>query len=135
MLNDKQLSAVHFKFTNLLGHIVCCLVVYKSFIVILNDLGFGKSITLCVDIAYIAAILFAVHPVHVEAISGIVGRADILACITFFLTFNLYSKSMKNGKSVITYLYLSTAILLAGISMLFKENGVTVLVSIYINCM
>lgn len=81
------------------------------------------------DIAYTAAMLFAVHPVHVEAISGIVGRADILACITFFLAFIFYSKSMYNCKSMITYLYLSIAILLAGISILFKENGITILVS------
>lgn len=73
--------------------------------------------------------VFAVHPVHVEAISGIVGRADILACSTFFLAFIFYSKCVKNCKSIVTYLYLSIAILLAGISMLFKENGITVLVS------
>lgn len=73
--------------------------------------------------------LFSVHPVHVEAVSGIVGRADILACNTFLLAFIFYNKSMKTCKSNSTYLYLGMAILLAGISMLFKENGLTVLVS------
>lgn len=81
------------------------------------------------DIPYTAATLFAVHPVHVEVISGIVGRADILACSTFFLAFIIYNISMKNCKSMITYFYLNTAILIAGVSMLFKENGITVLVS------
>ncbi|XP_026324290.1 transmembrane and TPR repeat-containing protein 4-like [Hyposmocoma kahamanoa] len=126
-LNNNQLSAVHFKVTNLISHTLCCLIVYNSFIVILNDVGFEKSITSCIDIAYTAATLFAVHPVHVEAVSGIVGRADILACCTFFLAFIFYSKSMRNCKFMISYFYVSTAILLAGISMLFKENGITVL--------
>lgn len=78
--------------------------------------------------------LFSVHPIHVEAVSGIVGRADILACTTFFSAFVFYNKSTKSCDSMITYLYLGMAILLAGISMLFKENGVTVLVSNYTYC-
>ncbi|GLD48007.1 transmembrane and TPR repeat-containing protein 1 [Lates japonicus] len=41
-------------------------------------------------LAFITALLFAVHPVHTEAVSGIVGRADVLACLLFLLTFLSY---------------------------------------------
>lgn len=34
--------------------------------------------------AAVAAVLFAVHPVHCEAVAGLVGRADLL-CAVFFL--------------------------------------------------
>ena len=35
--------------------------------------------------AALAALLFAVHPVHTEAVTGVVGRAELLASV-FFLT-------------------------------------------------
>jgi Flp pilus assembly protein TadD len=37
--------------------------------------------------AFVAASLFAVHPIHTEAVTGIVGRADILAALFFVLAF------------------------------------------------
>lgn len=80
------------------------------------------------DTAFLAALLFTVHPIHVEAVSGIVGRADILAAITFFISIIFYSKAMTNQS--LSFIYLFIVVLLSAISMLFKENGVTVLVSI-----
>lgn len=79
------------------------------------------------EIPLMASILFSVHPVHVEAVCGIVGRADLLAAITFLLSFLTYGKGIKCNK--IPYVYLLLSIILAGTSMLFKENGITVLVS------
>uniref|UniRef100_A0A3B4A0Z4 dolichyl-phosphate-mannose--protein mannosyltransferase n=1 Tax=Periophthalmus magnuspinnatus TaxID=409849 RepID=A0A3B4A0Z4_9GOBI len=40
--------------------------------------------------SFLAALLFAVHPVHTEAVSGIVGRADVLAALLFLLSFLCY---------------------------------------------
>lgn len=71
--------------------------------------------------------LFAVHPIHTEAICGIVGRADILSAIAFFLSFILYNKSTDDVKYM--YVYLFSSISSAGVAMFFKENGITVLVS------
>lgn len=78
------------------------------------------------NVPFLAAIMFSVHPIHVEAVSGAVGRADILAAITFLLSFLLYDKAF-NIKSMIN-IYLLLSIIIAGVSMLFKENGITVLV-------
>lgn len=38
--------------------------------------------------AFIAAAIFAVHPVHTEAVTGIVGRAELLAALFFMLAFS-----------------------------------------------
>ena len=38
----------------------------------------------------ISGLLFAAHPIHTEAVSGIVGRADILACLFFLLALLFY---------------------------------------------
>ncbi|KAL1458924.1 hypothetical protein WDU94_010947 [Cyamophila willieti] len=40
--------------------------------------------------AMLAGLIFATHPIHTEAVAGIVGRADILACIFFLLSFLTY---------------------------------------------
>ncbi|KAM3966715.1 LOW QUALITY PROTEIN: protein O-mannosyl-transferase Tmtc4 [Aphomia sociella] len=123
-LNGQELSAVQFKIVNLICHTICCVLVWQSFESMMTTLSIHIKYRQ-INIAYLASILFAVHPIHVEAICGIVGRADIMAAVTFFLSFILYNKAINSLH--FTYVYLFTAILLAGISMLFKETGVTVL--------
>ncbi|XP_028748236.2 protein O-mannosyl-transferase TMTC1 isoform X4 [Peromyscus leucopus] len=44
-------------------------------------------------LAFVTALLFAVHPVHTEAVAGVVGRADVLACLLFLLAFLSYHRS------------------------------------------
>merc|ERR1719383_311263 len=39
-----------------------------------------------------AGLLFAAHPVHTEAVAGIVGRADVGACLFYFLSLAAYMK-------------------------------------------
>ncbi|XP_026727390.1 transmembrane and TPR repeat-containing protein 4-like [Trichoplusia ni] len=142
-LNNKTLSAFQFKATNLICHVICCILVWKVYQSILYKNN-GANITYgdktkqkllnnidenkrkwWMDQAYLSSLLFAVHPVHVEAVSGVVGRADLLAAITFFLAFLFYKKSMTSH--TYKYIYLFFTVLLSGISMLCKENGITVL--------
>ncbi|KAK7108448.1 protein O-mannosyl-transferase TMTC2-like [Littorina saxatilis] len=40
----------------------------------------------------VAGLLFAVHPIHTEAVAGIVGRADVLACFFYILTLLCYMR-------------------------------------------
>lgn len=125
VLNGEKLSATHFKITNLLLHVGCTIILWQTFRCILKSLNFRQSSKWWKDTAYSATLLFAVHPVHVEAVSGIVGRADILAAITFFSSIIFYSKAMANKS--LNYMCLLTMVILSATSMLFKENGVTVL--------
>ncbi|XP_054262130.1 protein O-mannosyl-transferase TMTC2 [Macrosteles quadrilineatus] len=37
-----------------------------------------------------AAMLFSAHPIHTEAVSGVVGRGDLLACLFYLLSFLAY---------------------------------------------
>ncbi|ETE60346.1 Transmembrane and TPR repeat-containing protein 1, partial [Ophiophagus hannah] len=46
-------------------------------------------------LAFVTALFFAAHPIHTEAVTGIVGRADVLACLLFLLAFLSYNR--KNG--------------------------------------
>lgn len=114
--------------TNLVCHIICSLLIWLAVKSIESTLKITHNKPHFLDTAYLTSILFAVHPIHVEAVCGIVGRADILAAITFFLAFIVYNKAIAAKKYM--YLYLIIAITLGAVSMLFKENGITVLVSI-----
>ncbi|CAG2111276.1 unnamed protein product [Medioppia subpectinata] len=85
--------------------------------------NYRKRITL------ISSALFASHPIHVESIASIVGRADVGAAVFYILSIMCYIKYCKysdsNGKTHNTYLY--TSLVLATLSMLTKEHGITAL--------
>ncbi|XP_052873256.1 protein O-mannosyl-transferase TMTC1-like [Anopheles cruzii] len=76
------------------------------------------------NFAILAGILFAVHPIHTEAVTGIVGRADVLACIFFLISLLVYHGRCHEPD--MNSLWLS--IVLGGLSMLAKETGITVFV-------
>ncbi|MHC4990543.1 MAG: hypothetical protein ACYTGC_06140, partial [Planctomycetota bacterium] len=68
---------------NVLLHILTTLVL----LALVRRLGAGRLT------ARVTALLFAVHPVHVEAVASIVGRAEILAAMFSFLALGLLSAS------------------------------------------
>ncbi|KAK3745099.1 hypothetical protein QZH41_015084, partial [Actinostola sp. cb2023] len=79
---------------------------------------------------FLSALIFAVHPIHTESVAGIVGRADLLCALCFFVSFLVYIKCCRlynshHSQSALGYLLLS--VLLCGLAMLFKEQGITVL--------
>uniref|UniRef100_A0A1A9UXH9 dolichyl-phosphate-mannose--protein mannosyltransferase n=1 Tax=Glossina austeni TaxID=7395 RepID=A0A1A9UXH9_GLOAU len=73
--------------------------------------------------------LFAVHPIHTEAIAGIVGRADAATSICYMLAFLAYLRHMnwriRNDQR--QWLALAFAIVTSVIALLFKETGITAL--------
>ncbi|KAF0029544.1 hypothetical protein F2P81_018649 [Scophthalmus maximus] len=83
-------------------------------------------------LAFITALLFAVHPVHTEAVSGVVGRADVLACLLFLLTFLSYVRGVGVSVSedslpcTVSFSSLLLSLVLGTCAMLVKETGVTV---------
>lgn len=122
-MSGERLIAIHFKITNLICHIWGCIVLWIFLRTVLNIQNEGFYET-----SFLTTLLFAVHPIHVEAVSGIVGRADVMASNIFLLAFLVYHFSQSKSKSIWKHLILLTTIILSGISMLFKENGITVLV-------
>jgi hypothetical protein len=62
-----------FHVVNVLLHAAVTLLFYLLLQTALESLPHGKSV------AFAAALLFAVHPIHAEAVASIVGRAELLA--------------------------------------------------------
>jgi hypothetical protein len=59
-----------FHFVNVVLHVACTLLVFRL----------GRRL-LSLPAALVAASLFAIHPVHVEAVANVVGRAEVLATL------------------------------------------------------
>lgn len=48
--------------------------------------------------SFVSAMLFAVHPIHTEAVTGVVGRAETLSSVFFLAAFLFYSKATKRKR-------------------------------------
>lgn len=108
----------------------------------------------CRTSALLTASLFAVHPVHADAVASVVGRADVLSCVFFMLSFLCYDRHVggvgnapprepalgcrRRPKTAAPpqtpccdrrrgAAHLAFCVLFALLSMLAKENGVSVM--------
>ncbi|KAK8763592.1 hypothetical protein V5799_033799 [Amblyomma americanum] len=79
--------------------------------------------------AFLAAALFATHPVHTEAVSSVVGRAELLCCFFFLLSFLCYQRCLDSGgvPGWSGSKWVGACGVLAACSLLAKEQGITVL--------
>ena len=73
-----------------------------------------------------AALLFAVHPVHTEAVTGVVGRAELLASVFFLLVFLQYGKMCRQSGGL-RWRGMMLVCLMIAVAMLSKEQGITVI--------
>ncbi|XP_052811152.1 protein O-mannosyl-transferase TMTC1-like isoform X1 [Mya arenaria] len=103
--------------------------------VFLHVLVTSMFVRTCRDVLHVgrtcsalAGCLFAVHPVHAEAVTGIVGRADVLAAAFFLLALGLYTRTAAFSPcSPSGMASLAGALVCAMAAMLSKETGATVL--------
>lgn len=92
-------SPFGFHLTNIILHCVSTILLYFLVLILLKEFRIkGRE-----SIALISSFLFALYPLHVESVSFISARGDILAAIFFFLSFIFYIFSYKK----LFYLFLS----------------------------
>jgi protein O-mannosyl-transferase len=85
---DGLLDSNRMKTVNLVIHVLnCCLM-----------MNFFKAILADSQTQFVAVLMFSVHPVHVEAVCGIVSRSDLMACFTFLLSGILYFNVFHKGE-------------------------------------
>lgn len=77
-----QLNPFGYHLTNLLLHILCTNLLY-----LLINLMFKNK-----RLAFFTGLLFAAHPVHIEAVSAIANRKELLAMLFYTLAFICYIK-------------------------------------------
>ncbi|XP_036615961.1 protein O-mannosyl-transferase TMTC3 [Trichosurus vulpecula] len=109
-----ELKPVSYHLLNLIFHAVVSVVFLKVCKLFLDPRS-----------SIIASLMFAVHPIHTEAVTGVVGRAELLSSIFFLTAFLSYTKSKGPNNTIVWTPILLTVILVA-IATLCKEQGVTV---------
>lgn len=109
-----ELNAVSYHLLNLLLHAVVCVIFLKVCKLFLDN-----------RTSLIAALLFAVHPIHTEAVTGVVGRAELLSSIFLLAAFLSYTKS-KGPDNSIVWTPIAAAVFLVAVATLCKEQGITV---------
>ncbi|XP_073899142.1 protein O-mannosyl-transferase TMTC4 isoform X3 [Castor canadensis] len=122
-----------FHVVNILLHGGISVLLVDVFSVLFGGLQYtskGRRVHLVPRASLLAALLFAVHPVHTECVAGVVGRADLLCALFFLLSFLGYCKafteSNKEGAHSSTF-WVLLSIFLGAVAMLCKEQGITVL--------
>ncbi|MBI2920351.1 MAG: hypothetical protein HYY18_04630 [Planctomycetes bacterium] len=106
-------SAAGFHLMNVLWHAAACL----ALLLLLRMLcGPGP-------VALAGALLFAVHPVHAEAVTGLVGRADLQAALASILAVACYERQrIAAGPRVLLWSLAGSVVL--GLGLLCKEAAV-----------
>ena len=129
------LEPAGFRAVNVLCHGLCCMLL----VVWCARMRMSRFAVAC------TGLLFAVHPVHSEAVCNVVGRADLLSGVFFFSTLIMYSYCYSRDSSSIASAFCFVTSLLLGnnglcfksfhsfpslltgtMAMLCKETGVTV---------
>jgi Flp pilus assembly protein TadD len=78
-------------------------------------------------VAVIAAVLFAVHPVHTEAVTNLVGRAELLAALFGLLSLLSAVHIDGAGSRIQSALAHACSVLCFSLALLSKESALTVL--------
>lgn len=76
--------------------------------------------------ALLAAVLFAVHPIHTEAVTNVVGRAELLAALGVLVSLLAFARMLDSSAGLRTAWLAASLAAYAG-SMLSKESAFTAL--------
>ncbi|KAJ8269046.1 hypothetical protein COCON_G00116530 [Conger conger] len=110
-----ELSAPSYHLLNVLLHVVVCVIFLRVCRLFLDKTS-----------SRVAALLFAVHPIHTEAVTGVVGRAELLSSIFLLAAFLSYTRSKGSDHSIV-WSPIALTVVLVAIATLCKEQGVTVI--------
>jgi len=114
-----------FHLTNILLNLINCLLLYKFLKIVFRHEKKTKKSSVLPHVLLIGTLLFAVHPVHTEAVSWISGRTDMLAFTFYIASFMSYLQSAEEVNSFNR----SIKVLLTGLfyflSLFAKEVSIT----------
>eukprot|EP00111_Clytia_hemisphaerica_P009405 TCONS_00027603-protein len=99
----------------LLHGVVSCLFCYFCFVIHCDE-----------ELSFFGGLLFTLHPIHTEAVAGVVGRADVGAAFFFVASILLYHRAVKDLENISKIDFIESLIM-AFCSTFTKEQGITVL--------
>jgi tetratricopeptide (TPR) repeat protein len=105
---------------NLILYCLLCLVLFRTLQQILLLFGVDQK---SIPIAFIATLIWAMHPIHTEVVANIKGRDEVLAVLFLMLSIQFFLRYVT-GTSLMTLLWTGIFLFLA---LLSKENALTAL--------
>ncbi|XP_043257371.1 protein O-mannosyl-transferase Tmtc3-like isoform X2 [Colletes gigas] len=103
-----QLDPMGYHLLNVILHVGVCLLYFRICLMFLSD-----------SATFISSLLFAVHPIHTEAVTGVVGRAETLSSLFYLAALITYTKCCRRWRSLILSMFFVFT------AMLCKEQGIT----------
>ena len=120
---------------NLLLHVACGVLVYSFVFRLVRNAGVssspkqggsGAGLLRHRLVALFAALLFAAHPAQTEAVTNVVGRADLLAMMFTLAALLLHMKGSEAGREKRMRYFVSAAFFLL-LGLLSKENAIVMI--------
>jgi tetratricopeptide (TPR) repeat protein len=119
-----RLNPLGYHITNIFFYILTCIMVFFTLRLLSMGLRKEASLNSHTWVAIFGAFLFAAHPVHVEAVTWLAARKEVLQGFFFFLGFYLYLKANKETGRRAFYFYLSLVVLSILLATLSKPSAV-----------
>jgi Flp pilus assembly protein TadD len=118
------LSPLAFDVASMVVHVACCLLVYALLKLLLERRAEAPNGSASWA-ACIGALLFTVHPIHVEPVAWASGVMDLLATLFCLGCVWLYAISRRSTAPIAPY---AASVVLLALAMLSKETGITAVV-------
>ncbi|HHO47296.1 MAG TPA: hypothetical protein ENN06_02390, partial [Desulfobacteraceae bacterium] len=121
-LHGRDVAGYHL--VNLAVHIATALSLYFLFLATLRSPALRGRITHASEIAFLAALLWAVHPVQTNGVTYIVQRMTSMCALFYISSLLLYVRARLAGTgSPSVFLCYALSLLLGGLALLSKENA------------
>jgi len=102
-----NLNPMGYRITNIFFYILTCIMVFLTLYRLSAHLRDRVTSNSHAQVALLGTLLFAAHPVHVEAVTWLAARKEVLQGFFFFLAFYLYLKGREGeGRKKLIYLVL-----------------------------
>jgi Flp pilus assembly protein TadD len=118
-----KLNPLGYHLTNILFYVLTCLMVFLTLKEISRHLREGVEERSHFRVALFGSLLFAAHPVHVEAVAWLTARKEVLQGFFFFAAFLLYLKAREEDERR-RILYLGLGLLMILLATLSKPSAI-----------
>jgi tetratricopeptide (TPR) repeat protein len=119
-----RLNPLGYHITSILFYILTCIVVFFTLRLLSAELREKASLDSDSRVAILGTLLFAAHPVHVEAVTWLAARKEVLQGFFFFLGLFLYLKANEKTGGRAFYFYLGLVVLSVLVAILSKPSAV-----------
>jgi tetratricopeptide (TPR) repeat protein len=118
-----KLNPMGYRITNIFFYILTCIMVFLTLRLISTHLREQTTPDSHFRVGLFGALLFAAHPVHVEAVTWLSARKEVLQGFFFFLAFYLYLRA-RGGEGRERVILLASVLLAALLATLSKPSAV-----------